>query len=841
MRGFLVPLNIPFTAAVAAWLAENIRPLHTATVWLPNQSARASLTKHLAALGIARLPHLRLLRAEDPDTAAPAPHILSQPALAAMLTERSQTNLPLAPLYNQQVGTHADWSGTSPTARTLKKIFDTLDTTLAQTGRSTLAAASADALHRASQTPGPHLVVGLFDAHGPALNLLQNLTTRDDTVFFFPDLPLENPTLASHPGAALSYLLGKLAIDPLTLQPLPSSDPLTLSPSHPLTLAVAPHPLAEATTIAHRTHHALQQQQTPIHIICPDTALRDLIAATLRTYGIAFTGKGPRLAHTPAGQLFIALAQAAASPEATPLATLSRLLNFHPALDSSLWRGIPAEGWDDWEKKLSTLESDELAPDLRPSVTADFVKLRDLLQPLHRPRPLASWITDSQNALPENWQQLPGGATLQRWLAQAADAPLTHDWSTSQFAAFVAQQLNFCHLPASAEGDVLLTGLLETRLLNAGTVIIAGANEGVWPGTSTPLLGDADCDRLGLPTARQQLRLTAAEWHLALHAAPHVFVTRSATNAQGPTQPSRFLQTTKTDPDTTFINQAQTQTITPQSLQRAGTFTPGDALLHPAWSASFVEDLAQCPYRALSKRRLHLKESSSYHADPTSEHHGLWVHRWLGDFWPAWQKPTIDDVPAAEALLLKLGQRELNRQSDIIRRLWQNRLPQLAAQLVAHWQGRKVIHTEIKLEGHAGDKKLNARADRIDSTPNGWRLIDYKTGGVPGWGEVKRGEKPQLLIEAVLAAQNNHRVEGVEYVKLNNHGKKLVESKPQPLGNLQEALDQTGPWLQALATRYAPQQTFPAAPVYGGGLQPRGHCERCAFGGICRWQEASHE
>jgi ATP-dependent helicase/nuclease subunit B len=49
---------------------------------------------------------------------------------------------------------------------------------------------------------------------------------------------------------------------------------------------------------------------------------------------------------------------------------------------------------------------------------------------------------------------------------------------------------------------------------------------------------------------------------------------------------------------------------------------------------------------------------------------------------------------------------------------------------------------------------LRARADRIDVLANGQlAILDYKTGTVPSKNAVKEGHKPQLVLEAAMAAR----------------------------------------------------------------------------------------
>ena len=60
---------------------------------------------------------------------------------------------------------------------------------------------------------------------------------------------------------------------------------------------------------------------------------------------------------------------------------------------------------------------------------------------------------------------------------------------------------------------------------------------------------------------------------------------------------------------------------------------------------------------------------------------------------------------------------------------------------------------EMVFAAPGGDFILNARADRIDWSPDGGlTIIDYKTGSVPSKKQMQSGLTPQLTLEAAMAA-----------------------------------------------------------------------------------------
>ncbi|HMS44766.1 MAG TPA: double-strand break repair protein AddB, partial [Alphaproteobacteria bacterium] len=86
-------------------------------------------------------------------------------------------------------------------------------------------------------------------------------------------------------------------------------------------------------------------------------------------------------------------------------------------------------------------------------------------------------------------------------------------------------------------------GLLEAQLQQVDTVILAGLNEGQWPGTmpSDPWLNKRLRQQLGLPEAQETIGQMAFDF-IQTCQAKHVFLTRSIKVDGTPTRPSRFLQ-----------------------------------------------------------------------------------------------------------------------------------------------------------------------------------------------------------------------------------------------------------------------------------------------------------
>jgi ATP-dependent helicase/nuclease subunit B len=91
---------------------------------------------------------------------------------------------------------------------------------------------------------------------------------------------------------------------------------------------------------------------------------------------------------------------------------------------------------------------------------------------------------------------------------------------------------------------------------------------------------------------------------------------------------------------------------------------------------------------------------------------------------------------------------------------------------------------------------LTARADRIDLLAGGdLALLDYKTGKPPSTRQVGAGEKPQLTLEAAIAARGGFReVPQAEAEKLVYW---RLSGGPEP--GAVEAVKATPPEIQAMA------------------------------------------
>lgn len=181
-----------------------------------------------------------------------------------------------------------------------------------------------------------------------------------------------------------------------------------------------------------------------------------------------------------------------------------------------------------------------------------------------------------------------------------------------------------------------------------------------------------------------------------------------------------------------------------------------------AGGTGLLQDQSSCPFRGQAVHRLHADPLDSPGPGVDRRTSGLLAHRALEDLWAHWgslaalpesaqAEGEVRDSLRRQIAMLPRGER-LGRRPllDIEGR----RLTRLIGELLEVERTRPaftVESQEAKREIRIGDLQLRVRADRIDRTDEGARLVvDYKSGGVAvaEWlGE--RLKSPQLPVYAL--------------------------------------------------------------------------------------------
>ncbi|MFQ5764570.1 MAG: double-strand break repair protein AddB [Rhodospirillales bacterium] len=569
-----------------------------------------------------------------------------------------------------------------------------------------------------------------------------------------------------------------------------------------------PGPAEEAAAIALVMRRTLETPGKRAALVTPDRALARRVAAALGRWGLAVDDSaGVPLTGTPAGAFLLLTARMVADGLA-PVPLLAALK--HPlasgGMETPRFRSLVRS------LEVRVLRGPRPAPGipgLRAAIDADETlakrehrarkrDLHGLLDDLEgRVRPFADLLADEPRPLADVVEA--HGAAAEALAADDTRDGAARLWAGDageQAAGFVAE------LIASARAGINVTaadypalldtlmrgvavrprygrhprlhiwGLLEARLQQADVMILGGLNEGTWPpeAKASPWMSRPMLKAFGLPAPERRLGLTAHDFAQAL-AAPDVVLTR-ATRVDGtPQVPARWLL--RLDNALERLGRKDALAAAEPWLDWAAALdrpkktrpVPPPAPAPPVQarprklSVTRVETLIRDPYAIYARYVLDLEPLDPIDAEPGAADRGTIVHAALERFHERFRGALPD---AAERKLLEIGRdvfgAALARPG--VHAFWWPRFERIAHWYVANERDRRdrgfrVLANEadgrMTIDGPAGEFTLTARADRIDRLAGvGLAVIDYKTGSVPSWPQVKVQFAPQLPLEAVI-------------------------------------------------------------------------------------------
>jgi ATP-dependent helicase/nuclease subunit B len=320
---------------------------------------------------------------------------------------------------------------------------------------------------------------------------------------------------------------------------------------------------------------------------------------------------------------------------------------------------------------------------------------------------------------------------------------------------------------------VFIWGLLEARLQSADLMVLGGLVEGVWPPATDPgpWMSRPMRTRIGLPGTEEVVGQAAHDFVMAACAAPTVVLSCPGRRDRAPAVPARWLARLEA-----FLAGRNLR------LARHPAAAWARLLDQPAGPPAPVRPPAPRPPVACRPRKLSVTEIETWLADPYAIHakhvlklralkpleeatdaadYGTLVHRgmqhFLEDVGTTWPPDGPDRLRAAmDRALSEAGLRQA------LQEWWRPRLARIAAWVALRERDRReampaAIAGEITglwpLDVPGGFQ-LKARADRIEKRADGaLAIIDYKTGAnLPTAGEIEAGFRPQLPLEAAMAA-----------------------------------------------------------------------------------------
>lgn len=336
---------------------------------------------------------------------------------------------------------------------------------------------------------------------------------------------------------------------------------------------------------------------------------------------------------------------------------------------------------------------------------------------------------------------------------------------------------------STAHPRAFILGLLEARLVAADRIILAGLNEGVFPGVTPadPFLNRAMRLTLGLQPPEWRIGQSAHDFTmLAGHA--DITLTRAVRSGGQPSTPSRFLRRLQA-----FIGASDWRRLMDEGaetldlarrLDAPGPFAPIEApdiipdapRIPQKLSITEIETLRRDPYAIYAKHLLDLTPLDELDPEPDGRERGTILH----DVLETYSRGTPPDDPDdASAQLRDIGTDALRRiaHEPELHRFWWQTFEAIIPGYVAFDRERRGNGTRIFLEERARHDlslpegmqiRISGAADRLEIAPDGaLTIIDYKSGvSSPRTSMIAKGLAPQLTITGALALRGAFRALG---------------------------------------------------------------------------------
>ncbi|MCD6034969.1 MAG: addB [Rickettsiales bacterium] len=344
-----------------------------------------------------------------------------------------------------------------------------------------------------------------------------------------------------------------------------------------------------------------------------------------------------------------------------------------------------------------------------------------------------------------------------------------------EYPAFLSSLLQnqIYRVPHGHHARLTLRSPQEARLERADVIILASLNEGVWPALpkSNPWMNRAMREACGLPPEDITIGQSARDFSQSFHA-KNVYLTRALKSDGSPTTPARWLVRFEA------LLHAQGKSLAPSSYKTWATLLDKPDAVTPCappaptpplparpreLGVTAIETLMRDPYSLYASKILRLRKLDPLSSEPDGADFGTFIHRsfhrFLIEIIPG-RSEEVDLVSLHKTARAILGELFGHALAAEMERLWWPRFERIATWFIHNERTRRKAypHTQSEVEGFyrwesaGGMFTLTARADRIDSTPDGTlAIIDYKTGTPPLEKEIVEGHACQLALEALIA------------------------------------------------------------------------------------------
>ncbi|MEO1280314.1 MAG: double-strand break repair protein AddB [Pseudomonadota bacterium] len=320
--------------------------------------------------------------------------------------------------------------------------------------------------------------------------------------------------------------------------------------------------------------------------------------------------------------------------------------------------------------------------------------------------------------------------------------------------------------------QISILGVMEARLLDADVMVLAGLNDGTWPDHADPgpWLNRPMRKAIGLPDLEEKIGYAAHDFTSFL-SAPKVYLTRAKKTDGVPTVPSRWLMRIQAllrgldledalATDQPWIAWArQRDEVGDQRISVSAPQPCPPITARPRrMGVSKIETWMANPYAIYAQSILGLDRLPDLGHAPDASLRGTIIHAAMSQFSTRYSDQLPNDIAGA---IMQASHDYFDdlRGSPRVWAFWRPRLQRFAVWFADTEPARRSgvvkslaeVDGAMRLDAPAGSFELRARADRIDVTEHGIVITDYKTGKAPSKGDVEKGKRPQLSLEAAIA------------------------------------------------------------------------------------------
>jgi ATP-dependent helicase/nuclease subunit B len=515
-------------------------------------------------------------------------------------------------------------------------------------------------------------------------------------------------------------------------------------------------------------------------LVTPDQVLARRVTAKLARWGVVpDSSAGESLAGSACGVLAGLVARAAVDP-LDPVILLGLLkhpfarLGDSAVLEAAALRGPRARTWDELKGRLAKAHEAMPLAERLEAIVAALAWTEEFESPALAAQRTATAMeavaADADGRTGDLWAGHGGEAVARLLGALIREGDALPAVRPRQFADLLQKLMDgeTVRSGGATHPRLRILGAIEARLVRADRLVVAGLEEGVWPGGAPldPFLSRPMRKALDLPSPERRIGLAAHDFAQAA-CAPEVILLHTERREGAPSVKSRWLWRLETLARGADLEIASRPEVLDwaRALDAPPTYDP---IRRPApvppvahrpreLAVTRVESLTRDPYAVWARDILRLYPMDRPDEQADARARGTAIHAAFERFALAYPAAIPDDAATVFAglYLEELEKAGLPHEAMAREAALAKEAAEWVADLERERRDGRAIKVELKgertIQGPAGPFKVTARADRIEVTRDGYgHILDYKTGRAPSKKEVATGFSPQLTLTAAI-------------------------------------------------------------------------------------------